>query len=154
MQLIQPEQNHLVQMLSWFENETLLREWAGPDFRFPFNLSSFTDDLQLDTLNSYILISTEGEFLGFGQFYQRLRKCHLARLVVNPQFRGKGYAAELITLLYDAGNKKLKLNEYSLFVLEHNKSAIKSYTRCGFAITHYSSEMPIANCLYMVKKII
>ncbi|MDN3377328.1 MULTISPECIES: GNAT family N-acetyltransferase [unclassified Pseudoalteromonas] len=99
MQLIPPQESHLVQMLNWFESEKALREWAGPDFRFPFDLASFTDDLQLNTLNSLVLISTEGEFLGFGQFYLRVRRCHLARLVVNPRLRGKGYASILIEQL-------------------------------------------------------
>ncbi len=153
MQLIQPQESHFLQMLNWFENEKSLREWAGPDFRFPFNLASFTDDLQLHTLDSFVLLSTQKELLGFGQFYPRLGKCHLARLVVSPAFRGKGLAAKLIGLLSELGDKKLKFKAFSLFVLAHNKSAIKSYTRYGFVVTNYPGEMPLANCLYMVKTI-
>lgn len=151
MQLIPPQESHLVQMLNWFESEKALRDWAGPDFRFPFDLVSFTDDLQLNTLNSLVLISTEGEFLGFGQFYLRVTRCHLARLVVNPRLRGKGYAPILIEQLCEIAHKKLKLEEYSLFVFADNQSAIKSYTRCGFAVANYPGEIPLTNCLYMVR---
>lgn len=151
MQLIQPQGNHLVEMMSWFNTKQALEDWSGPGFSYPFDLSSFTEDLKLKTLNSFVLISSTSEFLGFGQFYQRLNKCHLARLIVNPKLRGRGIAAQLMTSLCDLGCEQLKLNACSLFVLAHNESAIKSYTKFGFAITDYPYDIPLSNCLYMVK---
>lgn len=138
-------------MLSWFVSEKALREWAGPDFRYPFDLASFKNDLQLNKKDSFVLLSKKGEFLAFGQFYLRLRRCHLARLVVNPKFRGKGYAPILIEQLCEIAHKKLKLEECSLFVFADNQSAIKSYTRCGFEVVNYPDEIPLTNCLYMVR---
>ena len=138
-------------MIGWFSNEQELTNWSGPNFRFPLNLYSFTEDLNMGSLNSFALISNTSEFLAFGQFYQRLNKCHLGRLVVSPQFRGQGIAAKLMSHLCERGRKELKLNEYSLFVLAHNKSAIKSYQKFGFTFADYPDEIPLANCLYMVK---
>jgi len=152
MRLIQPLDNHLLNMMSWFTSKQELTHWSGPNFRYPFNLSSFTEDLKLNTLSSFSLISNESEFLAFGQYYQRLDKCHLGRLIVNPEFRGKGVASELMLHISELGLKKLKVKECSLFVLADNDSAIKAYEKFGFSFADYPDEIPLDNCLYMVKK--
>jgi ribosomal protein S18 acetylase RimI-like enzyme len=151
MQLIPPIEDHLVEMMSWFSNEQELINWAGPNFRYPFNLSSFTVDLKLNPLSSFALLSNESEFLAFGQFYQRLRKCHLAKLIVSPKCRGKGIVSILMTHLCELGQKELKVKDCSLFVAAHNHSAIKSYKKFGFSFADYPDEIPIGDYLYMIK---
>jgi len=151
MQLIQPLNSHLLEMMSWFSNEKSLTDWSGPNFRYPFDLNSFAEDLKLNTLNSFSLISNQNEFVAFGQYYQRLGRCHLGRLIVNPKFRGKGIASELMSGLCELGLKNLQLKECSLFVLSHNEQAIKAYEKFGFSFTDYPEEIPLENCLYMVK---
>jgi ribosomal protein S18 acetylase RimI-like enzyme len=138
-------------MMSWFSNEQELTDWSGPNFRYPFNSSSFIEDLKLTHLNSFALISNENEFLAFGQYYQRVGKCHLGRLIVNPKFRGRGIAAELIDHLCVHGINELKVKKCSLFVLSHNKSAIKAYEKYGFTFAKYPDEISLENCLYMIK---
>jgi ribosomal protein S18 acetylase RimI-like enzyme len=151
MQLVKPIESHLIEMMTWFSNEQDLMDWSGPNFRYPFDLSSFVVDLKLSTLSSFTLISHKSEFLAFGQYYQRLDRCHLGRLIVNPNFRGKGIASELIQQICKLGLNDLGIKECSLFVLEHNVSAIKAYEKFGFAFVNYPEEIPLENCLYMVK---
>ena len=151
MQLIQPLESHLLEMMNWFLTEKELMDWSGPNFRYPFNKSSFIEDIKLDTLNSFSLVSKKSELLAFGQYYQRLNRCHLGRLVVNPEYRGQGIAFELMRRICEVGLKELKVEECSLFVLSHNESAIKAYTKFGFRLDNYPDEIPIKNCLYMVK---
>lgn len=43
MKLIYPTENHLVTMMDWFSSEQELANWSGPNFRYPFNLYSFTN---------------------------------------------------------------------------------------------------------------
>ncbi|ASP48669.1 GNAT family N-acetyltransferase [Cognaticolwellia beringensis] len=151
MYLSQPSDDHLVELMSWFTTENELKLWSGPNFRFPFDLHSFKHDLQLDTLASFSLLSAKSELLGFGQYYLRLGKCHLGRLVINPGFRGQGIAAHLIQQLCSKGKAELSTHACSLFVLEHNDSAIKSYQKLGFIFQSYPEELSLKNCLYMVK---
>lgn len=151
MQLIQPLENHLIEMMSWFSHEQELTDWSGPNFRYPFNLLTFVEDLKLSTLSSFVLVSNESALLAFGQYYQRLNKCHLGRLIVNPKLRGQGIASELIHRLYKLGIKELKVKESSLFVLAHNENAIKAYKKFGFVLANYPEKIPLENCLYMVK---
>ena len=151
MQLTEPLECHVIEMMSWFTNEADLKQWSGPGFRYPFDLSTFTGDLKISPTNSFSLVSEEGELLGFGQYYQRLDKCHLGRLVVNPKFRGEGIIAELIKLISVKGTKALSVTACSLFVLSHNQSAIKAYQKVGFVLADYPEKIPTENCFYMVK---
>lgn len=137
--------------MQWFTSESELSEWSGPNFRFPFNLKTFKEDLKLDSINSYFLIDKNTSVVAFGQYYQRLGKCHLGRLVVNPEYRGKGYAAILISELIEVGLKELNVKDSSLFVLKDNKSAIIAYEKQGFIKAIYPEKMPLKDCYYMVK---
>ncbi|WNC68644.1 GNAT family N-acetyltransferase [Thalassotalea nanhaiensis] len=152
MQLTQPLKSHLLEMMSWFSNEKELTDWSGPNFRYPFDELSFIEDLKLNTLSSFALMSEKADFLAFGQFYQRLGKCHLSRLIVNPDYRGKGIAAQLIRHLCEIGLKELEVKECSLFVLSHNVQAIKAYEKFGFSFDNYPEEISLENCVYMVKQ--
>jgi RimJ/RimL family protein N-acetyltransferase len=151
MDLISPSENHVLTLMSWFSNEKELSDWSGPNFRYPFNLSSFVEDLKLNTLNSFSLVSKESELLAFGQYYQRLDKCHLGRLIVNPKLRGKGIASELIQRISELGLNDLNVQDCSLFVLSHNNKAIKAYKKMGFSFADYPEGKVLDNCLYMVK---
>ena len=143
MRLTQPSDANFIELMSWFSTEEELSIWSGPGFRYPFDLSSFKSDLKLDSLNSFSLVSTEGSLLAFGQYYLRLERCHLGRLVVNPNLRGQGIASNLIHQLSVLGKSDLKTDSCSLFVLGHNKSAIQAYTKLGFSMADYPEEIPL-----------
>ena len=151
MRLTQPSDENFVELMSWFSNEDELSVWSGPNFRYPFNLSTFKSDLGLDTLKSSSLTSNEDDLLAFGQYHLRLGMCHLGRLIVNPNFRGQGIAFHLINQLSTLGKSDLRTDSCSLFVLGHNKSAIKAYTKLGFSMADYPDEIPLHNCFYMVQ---
>lgn len=151
MRLTQPSDEHFIQLMSWFSSEDELSNWSGPNFRYPFDLSSFKSDLNLNILKSFSLISSERALLAFGQYYLRLGKCHLGRLVVNPSLRGQGIASHLISQLSVLGKSDLSTESCSLFVLGHNESAIQAYTKLGFSIADYPEKMPLENCFYMVQ---
>jgi len=152
MQLTQLLESHIQEMMNWFSSEKDLTDWSGPNFRYPYDLPSFTEDLKLSSLRSFSLVSNKAEFLAFGQYYQRLDKCHLGRLIVNPEFRGKGIAAELMRQLCQQGINELNVTACSLFVLAHNEYAIQAYKKFGFSFADYPDEISLAHCLYMVKE--
>ena len=102
-------------------------------------------------LTSFALLSDRDELLAFGQYYERIGRCHLGRLVVSPNHRGKGIAAELMKQLCEKGMQALSLNECSLFVLADNDQAIKAYEKFGFAFKDYPEHIEMPNCVYMVK---
>ncbi|CAH9053703.1 hypothetical protein PSECIP111951_02422 [Pseudoalteromonas holothuriae] len=153
MKVVTPTDSEILELMTWFDSEQTLSEWSGPGFRYPFNLQTFKADLQLNELQCCALVDDNNELLAFGQYYLRLGRCHLARLVVSPLQRGKGLAKSLMLELCKRGLQSLKVRESSLFVYEYNQSAIKAYEKFGFVITPYPEEMALDGCVYMVKSL-
>ena len=151
MKLLAVTTDHQKQLMSWFENQQQIIDWAGPDFRYPFEKDSFAQNLMLDARPSFALIADDSSMVAFGQYYQRLGKCHLARLVVKPSARGQGIVTKLLTRLCARGLKELALTDCSLFVMAHNNKAINAYLAAGFIIEPYPLTLPSEQCLYLVK---
>lgn len=151
MQLIKSTQDHQALMMSWFTDQESISIWGGPDFHYPFTPETFKADTKFEELNSYSLIDDANCLLAFGQYYLRVGRCHLGRLVVSPLHRGNGFGVQLIKALSELGLKDYGVNTYSLFVLERNVRALKLYQKLGFEVATYPEQIPIDNCLYMVK---
>ena len=137
--------------MSWFNTEQDVRDWAGPSIRFPFTATSFTEDACVNQLDSIAMSDSSGELLAFGQFYQRLDCCHLARLVVSPQHRGQGLITELVEHLSKTGCQQLSVQRVSLFVGIHNLTALNVYRGLGFTETAYPEPLPIDGHLYLTR---
>lgn len=137
--------------MKWFSCEREIRQWAGPEFRYPFIQQSFESDLKLDSLASYSLLNRQGLLIGFGQYYPWLGRCHLSRLVINPDSRGQGIIQLLLTSLLKKGLHDCGLTEASLFVFENNASAINAYLNAHFEVMEYPDAQLMEHCLYMVK---
>ncbi|QQX82532.1 GNAT family N-acetyltransferase [Shewanella sp. KX20019] len=150
-QLMCPKEQHLEEMLTWFTDKQALFDWAGPNFRYPYSLTSFSEDLALSKLASFSLVSDTHQLIGFGQFYRRIDRCHLGRIVISPKWRGKGFAKILIEQLNAKGLKTLNVGQSSLFVLSHNHQAIYTYRKLGFVQSDYPEAIPLKDCFYMTK---
>jgi len=153
MKLINANDSHIKEMMTWFRNEQSLSLWSGPNFSFPFTFDSFKRDLKIEDLSSFTLVDDKENFIAFGQYYLRLGKCHLGRLVVNPKARGQGIGRYLIDCLSQRGCEALNVSKISLFVLEHNKSALNLYLNYGFTENDYPEPLPLKNCLYLIKSL-
>jgi len=141
---------HLLEIMSWFPSRESCQIWGGPEFRFPFTAQSFHADCHLE-LPSRVLLDGSGMPCGFGQYYLRAARCHLARLAIAPALRGRGLGARLIELLSDEGRAALGVEHCSLFVSIANTTALALYERLGFARAAYPGDLPIPGCHYMVR---
>jgi ribosomal protein S18 acetylase RimI-like enzyme len=147
--LVSTTRAHLHRMMDWFVDRDSCAVWS-PNLRFPFNEETFAADTMWETLPSYSLVNPDGELLGFGQYYDRLGRCHLGRLVIAPAHRGKGLGAHLIRSLVARGAPLLGASECSLFVSHFNPAAARLYARLGFTVTPYPDGAPIPDCDYMI----
>ncbi|WP_372858910.1 GNAT family N-acetyltransferase [Pseudoalteromonas sp.] len=152
---LQPLDNtNIIELMSWFNSQHDITQWAGPCFRYPFTEKTFIEDLNLGGSASFVLVGQQNELFAFGQYYQRKNKCHLARLVVNPIYRGEGIAATLIKELCKHGHLNLNVTDCSLFVYENNLAAVLAYKKLGFVVETNQDSSPLPdNCVYMVKVI-
>jgi ribosomal protein S18 acetylase RimI-like enzyme len=135
--------------MRWFPSRESCQTWGGPEFRFPFTAETFRVDCHLE-LPSWALLDGRGTLCGFGQYYLRTGRCHLARLAIAPALRGRGLGGQLIELLSDAGKAVLGVEHCSLFVASANTAAMALYERLGFARAAYSGD-PLPGCHYMVR---
>lgn len=149
--LVPASEAHLAELATWFPDAPSCAVWAGPDFRYPFTPETFREDVRIADLPTFALVGEGGELLGFGQYYLRVGRCHLARIAVSPHHRGRRHGETLLRELCRLGSAALGVNECSLFVLEDNAPALRLYRRLGFEDATYPETMPpIAGCLYMV----
>jgi ribosomal protein S18 acetylase RimI-like enzyme len=138
-------------MMNWFPSAQSCRIWGGPEFRFPFTAETFRADCQFADRPSFTLLDAGGALCGFGQYYLRAGRCHLARLVIAPACRGRGFGTRLIELLADAGKAALGVEQCSLLVSTANTSALALYQRLGFACADYPGGPGVPGAYYMVR---
>ena len=149
MNLIKFDKLHLAEIMEWFPDVESISIWGGPNFRFPCSDQSFMSDLDLAKTESFVLTNDLGSILAFGQYYLRNERCHLSRLVVSPTERGNGIGKHLIAQLSLQGRNDLKVGSCSLFVMAHNKPAMRLYLSLGFREAIYPEEMA-KDIIYMV----
>ncbi len=150
-QLVPTTRDHLHQMMAWFPDAASCAMWGGPEFRYPFTEETFVADSRRETLPTYSLVGQNAGLLGFGQYYDRVGRCHLARLVISPSWRGQGLGPRLIDGLIELGAPALRASECSLFVARINPAAKRLYERLGFTVARYPDEsFTLAGTDYMI----
>ena len=141
----------LPELMQWFPDAVSVRVWGGPDFRHPFDERTFREDTRIDSLQSWSLVAPDGSLCAFGQYYLRVGRCHLGRLVVAPAWRGRGVGRRLVQELCRVGGPALSATEYSLFVYESNSVAVSLYRSLGFVEVPYPEPTGgLEGMLYMV----
>ncbi len=151
MQLRAADHADFLALIKWFDSQAAVTTWAGPGFHFPFDEPRFLQDLKLEQVASYVLVATDGQLLGFGQYSAQHGHCHLSRLAIHPLFRGHGLIQILIGQLARQGKAALGLNSVSLFVQRHNQAANKAYQRAGFVPKAHPQGQLAAEYHYMVQ---
>jgi ribosomal protein S18 acetylase RimI-like enzyme len=137
-------------LLHWFQSPSQLHDWAGPGIDFPLTEDDFS---LIGQRPSFSLDSQTQPLLGFGQYYLRLERQHLARLVINPEFRGQGLGRVLVTALLEHAQQRESAREASLFVEPSNRVAIALYSSLGFIPQAYpdNTALEVLPYTYMVK---
>ena len=138
--------------MSWFDDAAGIAMWGGSKFRYPATRDTFHQDCRWHDMASFALHDTTGLMLGFGQFYRRSGRIHLARIVVRPGQRGRGTGRVLVQALLDEGRRRFELPEFSLFVRKDNPAAYKLYCSMGFIKNEFPAGAPMQDiCYYMTR---
>lgn len=157
MRLEPPTPDNLIELRRWFENKQAIEDWGGPGMLFHTSQTAFNQALEKagTARTTSLCLVTGGELIGFGQFYSRLKHCHLCRLAIAPQRRGQGLIHFLVKSSAERGCAELAHSQLSLFVMRHNRAALKAYRKLGFVVAAYpedhATEMPVQNCLYLTR---
>lgn len=143
MRLARSETDHLETLKTWFPDKESARIWGGPDIRYPFTRATFLEDIRWQKMPAYSMLDEKNRLSGFGQYYEKSGRCHLARLIVAPDLRSKRLGYSFIRQLMEIGMSELQTSECSLFVMISNKKAIRCYTSLNFIPAAYPPGQPI-----------
>jgi RimJ/RimL family protein N-acetyltransferase len=120
-------------LMSWIKDKDACRIWAGPSVRFPLVLEHLKEDIHFSEENTFSMINDCGALLGVGQLIQKEKnRLHMARIIVSPKQRCKGFGNRLCRLLIREGRKRYGNINFSLNVYPHNTRAVRLYGKLGF----------------------
>ena len=141
-------------LISWIKDKKACNRWAGPFVRFPLTLQSLKKDIEFSEDNTFVMKNTSGELLGLGQLLRKENdRIHMARIIVSPLQRAKGYGNQLCRLLVDEGQKRFGKVYFTLNVYSDNTTAVKLYQKLGFKSQPAPSDsIPDKDVFYMVLK--
>jgi ribosomal protein S18 acetylase RimI-like enzyme len=141
-------------LIPWIKDKEACRLWAGPLVRFPLTLQSLKKDIEFSEENTFGMVNDVGELLGLGQLLQKENdRIHMARVIVSPLQRAKGFGELLCRLLIDEGIKQFAKVYFTLNVYSGNTTAVKLYQKLGFKPQPAPSDStPDKDIVYMVLK--
>jgi ribosomal protein S18 acetylase RimI-like enzyme len=129
-----------IRLVSASQVSKFVRQWAGPNIVYPCTANQLALHIRTGQYHSFVL-NQHTNIIGFGQIQLIKGRAHLARLAINPNFRGRGLARRLLSELIENAQQQIDLKEVSLFVYSENTIAIACYEKFGFA----ESATPMGN---------
>lgn len=125
-------------VLQWLKgtDERFLYQFAGPKYHFPLNEEQLVQTINTDDYLPFKVVEGKsGEVVGHCQFMRVDKKtssASIGRLLINPEYRGRGYGAQMIQEMINYAKSELNVRTLFLRVFDFNKSAIKCYEKMGF----------------------
>jgi ribosomal protein S18 acetylase RimI-like enzyme len=118
---------------SWIGRADECRLWAGPAVSFPVEPGVLASEIGFAEAEDLALADETGT-AGFGQLVWRPDgRAHLARVIVRPDARGRGYGSVLVRALVERatarGARLATLNVYP-----ENGAALRLYEAAGFRV--------------------
>ena len=135
-------------VINWIPDAKSCMVWAGPKVIFPIELIQLCDALELDKDHTYSLLD-ETNLLALGQIrmFENIRG-HLSRIIVNPEYRGKGIGKIFCLELINKA-KKLNCKTISLNVDKENEIARNLYNKLGFVVPSILPQKIRDDIIYM-----
>ena len=132
------------ELMGWISDETILMNWSGALFSFPLTQSSMewyvenVNDIKKSEAFIYKAINVEtGKVVGhisLGGISKKNRAGRISRVLVAPEYQGKGYCRQMVSAVLKIGFEELNLHRICLGVYDFNKAAISCYKKAGLVI--------------------
>jgi RimJ/RimL family protein N-acetyltransferase len=124
-------------LISWFENEESLVQFAGPIFSYPLTKEQVAAHLtKPDRLIYKVIDQGSSLVIGHGEIVNLPGEPpKLTCLIIgNKMFRGKGLGKELTRRLATVAFDELQAHSVQLYVYDWNRNAFELYKALGFVI--------------------
>ncbi|MDN4595417.1 GNAT family N-acetyltransferase [Polycladomyces subterraneus] len=126
------------QLMEWVDNPAFLLQWGGPRFTFPLDERQLDDYLSWESPGRQVwkaVDPTSGRTVGhieLGNIDPRNRIGTIARVMISPDARGKGWGEQMVREAVRYGFETLHLHRIELRVFDFNNAAIRCYEKVGF----------------------
>ena len=142
-----------LEIMDWFSDKRSVLQWGSPFMKYPLEQEVFLQDIHWGEMPTRVAFSENGKLLAFGQYYTKLGRCHLARLVINPEYRGRGLGEKFVSALMDHGAEQLGTDEFSLYVMTANRPAYNCYKNLGFELARQpEDDARLEDVVFMVAR--
>lgn len=132
-----------LQRLAYKSEAKLYNDWTLPP------LIQTSDSLAQEFETSLILKAVKGnEIIGSVRANLVEDNCHIGRLIVHPDFQGKGIGSELLQNIENRFNKAV---QFELFTGSKSEGNIRFYLRNNYEISHAQALSKTISLVYFVK---
>jgi ribosomal protein S18 acetylase RimI-like enzyme len=114
----------------WVTSAAEATRWAGLA-DWPVPPAVFAEWHAEPDVVPFLLIGDTGEPVGYGELWEDEAEAELARLVVDPEWRGRGNGRALVGALVTEARRR-GFDEIWLRVVPDNETAIRCYHGAGF----------------------
>ena len=120
---------------SWIEDERTHAMWCAGRFCYPLAKDNFEETLASMTDDTpFVAVNEDGDAIGFFCFAYNgdTKEGMLKFIVLNPEFRGKGFAGQMLNSAKDYAFNDVGAEAVHLNVFTENIRARKCYEKAGF----------------------
>jgi ribosomal protein S18 acetylase RimI-like enzyme len=141
----------LAVVATWVGSQRECELWAGPRVPFPLQPSALAAQIEMaDALN--VALDDEQGLAAFGQALPRgPGRAHLARVIVRPGVRGRGFGRALVEALL-ARAEAAGLTLVTLNVFSDNAAATGLYSGLGFRRAERPPEDPPSSGMWFMQR--
>ena len=120
---------------NWIEDERTHFMWCAGRFAYPLERENFENTLASMTGDTpFVAVTEDGRDAGFlcVSYDSGTKEAMLKFIVLNPEFRGKGIAGQMLDSAMKHAFKNLSAEAVHLNVFTDNVRAKKCYLKAGF----------------------
>lgn len=135
-----PTDEDPARIVEWVDSPAALLQWAGPVFSFPLDEARFRAHLDSietpDSTDRAYAAVADGRLVGYlelADIDRENRSARVARVIVDPDERGRGHGTGMVREVVRIGFDELGLHRIGLRVFDFNEAAIECYETAGFA---------------------
>jgi len=130
------------ELISWFPDAPALSLFSGGTAQWPLTIEQLSARVDSGEAVSFTVILESETAVGHIEFvHETAERVRLARLIIAPEFRGRGLTAYLL----DRASEYARASGYrwmTLLVVPDNLPAMRAYARAGFVDTGSSAVRP------------
>ncbi|MCC3290824.1 MULTISPECIES: GNAT family N-acetyltransferase [unclassified Arthrobacter] len=120
-------------IISWIPDDAALLMFAGPRLSWPPTGAQFAEPAAVPGLTSWVMCAGRTPPLGHAELTVRNGHAHIARVIVNPLFRGQGLSKRLMRMVVGRARAQ-GARSAGLRVIKGNTVALRAYQQLGFVI--------------------